>query len=143
MLNNGCSQTRSSSLAAIVSNELVRKQSSKSYFLVILCFRSCIASPAFTCCQNNESFSNYQPKEPCRRTLGTVVAFNMSYLIFTQDRLHFELPVVSYTSKVAVEPNLSTNKNLKEIITTECTKTAIFQLLWPLDVSKLVERELI
>ena len=32
-------------------------------------------------------------------------------------------------------------RNLKQIITTECTKTAIFQLLWPLDISKLVERE--
>ena len=27
-------------------------------------------------------------------------------------------------------------------ITTECKKTAIFQLFWSLDISKLVEREL-
>ena len=45
--------------------------------------------------------------------------------------------------KVAVGPNLLTNRNLKQIITSECTKTAIFQLLWPLDTSKLVEREFI
>ena len=45
--------------------------------------------------------------------------------------------------KVAVGPNLSTNRNLKQIITTECTETTIFQLLWPLDISKLLERELI
>ena len=44
---------------------------------------------------------------------------------------------------VAVGPNLSANRNLQQIITTECTKLAIFQLLWPLGISKLVERELI
>ena len=35
----------------------------------------------------------------------------------------------SPTLKVAVGPTQSTNRNLKEIITTECTKTVIFQLL--------------
>ena len=43
--------------------------------------------------------------------------------------------------KVAVGPKQSTNRNLKEIITIECTKTVILQLLWPLDISKLAERE--
>ena len=33
--------------------------------------------------------------------------------------------------KVAVGPKRSTNRNLKQIITTECTKAAIFQLLRP------------
>ena len=32
---------------------------------------------------------------------------------------------------------------MKQIVLTECTKTAIFQLLWPLDTLKLVQRELI
>ena len=45
--------------------------------------------------------------------------------------------------KVAVGPKRSTNRNLKEIITIECTKTVIFQLLRPLDISKLAKRELI
>ena len=40
-------------------------------------------------------------------------------------------------NKVAVGPKLWINRNLKA----ECTKTAIFQLLWPLDISKLVGRE--
>ena len=44
---------------------------------------------------------------------------------------------------VAVGLNLSTNRNLKHIITTEATKTAIFQLVWPIDISILVEREAI
>ena len=52
---------------------------------------------------------------------------------------HFLLSYV----KVAVGPNLSTKRNPKQIITTECAKTAIFQLIWPLDISKLVERELV
>ena len=43
--------------------------------------------------------------------------------------------------KVAVGPNLSINRNMKQIIATECTKTAIFQLLQPLDISKLEDRE--
>ena len=42
--------------------------------------------------------------------------------------------------KVRVGPNLSTNRNMKQIIATECTRTAIFQFLWPLDISKLIER---
>ena len=45
--------------------------------------------------------------------------------------------------KVVVGPKRSTNRNLKEIITIECTKTVIFQLLRPLDTSKLATRELI
>ena len=45
--------------------------------------------------------------------------------------------------KVAVGPKRSTNRNLKEIITIECTKTVIFQLLRPLDISKLAKIELI
>ena len=45
--------------------------------------------------------------------------------------------------KVAVGPKWSTNRNLKQIITIECTKTVIFQLLQPLDIPKLVKRELI
>ena len=45
--------------------------------------------------------------------------------------------------KVAIGPKRSTNRNLKQIITIECTKTVIFQLLRPLDISKLVKRELI
>ena len=44
--------------------------------------------------------------------------------------------------KVAVGPKPWTNRNLKQIITTDCTKAAIFQLLLPLDISKLVERQL-
>ena len=39
--------------------------------------------------------------------------------------------------KVAVGPNLSTKRNLKQVITTECTKTAISELLWLLDISKI------
>ena len=35
------------------------------------------------------------------------------------------------------------NRNLKQIIAIECTKTVIFQLLRPLDISKLEKRELI
>ena len=49
--------------------------------------------------------------------------------------------MLQHDFKVAVGPNLSTKRNLKQIISTECTKTVIFQLLWPLDNSKLVERE--
>ena len=45
--------------------------------------------------------------------------------------------------KVAVEPERSTNRNLKQIIMIECTKTVIFQLLRHLDISKLAKRELI
>ena len=30
---------------------------------------------------------------------------------------------------------------MKQIITTECTRTAIFQLLWPQAISKLAQRE--
>ena len=37
----------------------------------------------------------------------------------------------------------STNRNLKQIITIECTKSVIFQLLRPLGISKLAKRELI
>ena len=44
--------------------------------------------------------------------------------------------------KVAVGPKRSTNRNLKQIITIECTKTVIFQLLRPLDISKFAKREL-
>ena len=39
--------------------------------------------------------------------------------------------------KAVVGPKQSTNRNLKQIITIECTKTVIFQLLRPLDISKL------
>ena len=45
--------------------------------------------------------------------------------------------------KVAVGPKRSTNRNLKQIIAIECTKTVILQLLRPLDISKLSKRELI
>ena len=45
--------------------------------------------------------------------------------------------------KVAVGPKRSTNRNFKHIITIECTKTVIFQLLRPLDLSKLAKRVLI
>ena len=45
--------------------------------------------------------------------------------------------------KVTVGPKRSTNRNLKEIISIECTKTVIFQLLRPLDILKLAKRELI
>ena len=45
--------------------------------------------------------------------------------------------------KVAVGPKRSTNRNLKKIISIECTKTVIFQLLWSLGISKLAKRELI
>ena len=45
--------------------------------------------------------------------------------------------------KVAVGPKRSTNRNLKEIITIECARTVILQLLWPLGISKLAKRELI
>ena len=45
--------------------------------------------------------------------------------------------------KVADGPKRSTNRNLKKIITIEYTKTVIFQLLWPLDISILAKRELI
>ena len=45
--------------------------------------------------------------------------------------------------KVAVGPKRSTNRNVKEISTIECTKTVIFQLLRPIDISKLAEIELI
>ena len=45
--------------------------------------------------------------------------------------------------KVAVGLKRSTNRNLKQIMTIECTKTVIFQLLRPLDISKLAKRELI
>ena len=48
----------------------------------------------------------------------------------------------SFEFKVAVGPKLWTNINLKQIITTDCTKTALFQLLLPLDMSKLIERQL-
>ena len=36
-----------------------------------------------------------------------------------------------------------TNRNLKQISTIECTETVIFQLLQPLDISKLAKKELI
>ena len=45
--------------------------------------------------------------------------------------------------KVKVGPKRSTNRNLKQIITIECTKTVIFQFLRPLVISKLAKRELI
>ena len=45
--------------------------------------------------------------------------------------------------KVAIGSERSTKENLKQIITTEYTKTAIFHLLWPEDISKLVEMEYI
>ena len=45
--------------------------------------------------------------------------------------------------KVAVGPKRSTNRNLEQIFTIGCTKTVIFQLLWPLDISKLAKRGLI
>ena len=41
----------------------------------------------------------------------------------------------------AVGPKRSTNRSLKQIITIECTKTVIFQLLRHLDISKL-EKEI-
>ena len=44
--------------------------------------------------------------------------------------------------KVAVGPKPWTNRNLKQTISTDCRKTAIFQLLLPLDISKLVGRQL-
>ena len=43
----------------------------------------------------------------------------------------------------AVGPKRSTNRTLKQIITIECTKTVIFRLLRPLDISKLAKGELI
>ena len=45
--------------------------------------------------------------------------------------------------KVAVGSKRSTNRSLKQVITIECTKALyenIFQLLMPLDISKLAER---
>ena len=36
-----------------------------------------------------------------------------------------------------------TNRNLKQIITINCMKTVIFQVLKPLDISKLIERAII
>ena len=45
--------------------------------------------------------------------------------------------------KVEVGPKRSTKRNLKQIITIECTKTVIFQLLRPPDISKLAKRVLI
>ena len=49
----------------------------------------------------------------------------------------------SIDPQVAVGPKRLTNRNLKQIISIECTKTVIFQLLWPIDISKLAKRELI
>ena len=43
--------------------------------------------------------------------------------------------------KVGVGPKRSTNRNLKQIIAIECTKTVKFQILRPLDISKLAKRE--
>ena len=43
--------------------------------------------------------------------------------------------------KVAVGPKRSTNRNLKDIITIECTKTVIVQLVRLLGISKFAERE--
>ena len=43
--------------------------------------------------------------------------------------------------KVVVGCKQSTNRNMKQIITTKCTKTVIFQLLQALDISKLAKRE--
>ena len=40
-------------------------------------------------------------------------------------------PVRSFIIKVAVGPKRSANRNLKQIITIDCTKTGIFQLLRP------------
>ena len=54
-----------------------------------------------------------------------------------------ESSYLKYSIKVAVGPKRSTNRNLKQIITIDCTKTVIFQLLRPLDISKLAKRELI
>ena len=44
--------------------------------------------------------------------------------------------------KIEVRPKQMANGNLKQIIATKFVKTAIFddQLLWPVGISKLVER---
>ena len=62
---------------------------------------------------------------------------------YTEDEFNRRRAYIEHTEfKIPVGPNLSTNKNTKQIVATECTKTAIFQLLWPLDIiSKLVGRE--
>ena len=44
--------------------------------------------------------------------------------------------------KVAVVPNPWISRNLKQLITTDCMKTAMFQLLLSLDISKLAQRQL-
>ena len=42
--------------------------------------------------------------------------------------------------KVAVGPKQSTDRTLKQIITIDCMKTVVFQLLQHLDISKLAKR---
>ena len=44
---------------------------------------------------------------------------------------HTTLVIFNNSLKVMVGPKRSTNRNLKEIITIERTKTVIFQLPWP------------
>ena len=57
------------------------------------------------------------------------------------DQLAYDFITRKFVLKVAVGPKRSTNRNLKQIITIECTKTAIFQLLRPIDISKLANLE--
>ena len=64
-----------------------------------------------------------------------------SYLLIT-NQFYFD-PGLFIMLKVAVGPKRSTKRNLKQIVTIECTKTVIFQLLRPVDISKLAKRELV
>ena len=69
---------------------------------------------------------------------GCIGKYDVKQLIFSTLQPTFIKPYI----KVAVGPTPWTNRNLKQIITTDYTKTAILQLLLPLDISKLVERQL-
>ena len=61
---------------------------------------------------------------------------------FVVDYGYGQKRIISTSIKVVVGPKRLTNRNLKQIITIQCTKTVKFQLLRPLDISKLVERGL-
>ena len=50
------------------------------------------------------------------------------------------LAMIVCALKVAVGHKRSTNRNLKQVITIQCTKTVIFQLLRALNISKLAKR---
>ena len=78
----------------------------------------------------------------CLQTIAIPMGTNCSPLLADLFLYSYENELARLI-KVAVGPKRSTNRNLKEIIAIECRKTVIFQLLRPLDISKLAKRELI